>query len=522
MSHLEKACEKADLRACASLAEAFVATKTGADRAEGLARRACDGGVARGCSVLADLAKRGQTKQAGTSDETVLLQKACDGGELAACVKLAERLTAAEPGKAASVLQRACDTSSFAPSDLTKLIAERVVARTGAVDTGPVGARTVSIADLSAAGSTGSGSGGLGLGGTGGANPGAGGGLAGIGGGSTGGGSTGSGSESRSNSFDDGIDRGRSGTGMILVRLLKRDAVDVNRAMDRADAGEPTGEDQQAGCIPLGEMHEKGIGFPVDPGVAERFYGMACSHTDGRGCARLGALEERAKKKDRSKVSAFYARACELQDAEGCVKAGTLAAASSNKDEAADSFELACDLGSVEGCLRAGMMNEGDRHYVHALELFDKGCETKDAKLCAAAAKLRPRVDAAEAAAAKRRPASSGSGRVDVPKGDAIIGAVSASVPVEKPERTVARLRPRVRACYQRGLYEDPTMTKGALVIIAKLDPTGTVSSADVTGNIGLSQGIAQCVAGVVKRATFSPPSGGGSTLRIPILFVQK
>jgi hypothetical protein len=62
----------------------------------------------------------------------------------------------------------------------------------------------------------------------------------------------------------------------------------------------------------------------------------------------------------------------------------------------------------------------------------------------------------------------------------------------------------------------------GKVVITAKVGPNGEVSSADVTSNSGLSPGVASCIAGVVKRAQFNAPGGGGSTLNIPVTFVQQ
>src|SRR4029078_6377625 len=60
------------------------------------------------------------------------------------------------------------------------------------------------------------------------------------------------------------------------------------------------------------------------------------------------------------------------------------------------------------------------------------------------------------------------------------------------------------------------------VLISAKVGPNGEVSSADVASNTGLSPTVASCIAGVVKRATFSAPGGGGSTLQIPVTFVQQ
>lgn len=111
--------------------------------------------------------------------------------------------------------------------------------------------------------------------------------------------------------------------------------------------------------------------------------------------------------------------------------------------------------------------------------------------------------------------------KVEGPKGDAAIGGTTATVPISDADRVVAGLRPRFRACYNTGLQSDPSMA-GKVLISTKVGPNGEVESANVVQNTGLSPGVAQCIAGVVKRAQFSPPGGGGSTLQIPVTFVQQ
>lgn len=111
--------------------------------------------------------------------------------------------------------------------------------------------------------------------------------------------------------------------------------------------------------------------------------------------------------------------------------------------------------------------------------------------------------------------------KVEGPKGDAQISGSSATVPISDADRVIAGLRPRFRQCYQTGLNSDPSMS-GKVVITAKVGPNGEVSDANVSSNTGLSQGVASCIANVVKRAQFNPPGGGGSTLNIPVTFVQQ
>lgn len=106
------------------------------------------------------------------------------------------------------------------------------------------------------------------------------------------------------------------------------------------------------------------------------------------------------------------------------------------------------------------------------------------------------------------------------PTAVAQVGTTVASMPVPNADGTVAALRNRFRSCYQTGLLTDSTMS-GKVVISAKVGPNGEVSSSDIASISGLSPAVGQCIAGVVKRATFSAPGGGGATVQIPVTFVQ-
>lgn len=111
--------------------------------------------------------------------------------------------------------------------------------------------------------------------------------------------------------------------------------------------------------------------------------------------------------------------------------------------------------------------------------------------------------------------------KVAGPTGVAQVGGSTATVPISDADRVIAGLRGRFRNCYQQGLNSDPGMS-GKVLISARVGPNGEVQSADIASNSGLSPTVASCIAGVVKRATFSAPGGGGSTLQIPVTFVQQ
>lgn len=117
---------------------------------------------------------------------------------------------------------------------------------------------------------------------------------------------------------------------------------------------------------------------------------------------------------------------------------------------------------------------------------------------------------------------SAGGGRdVGGPKGDAQVGGHSATVPVSGADRVIAGLRGRFRACYQTGLSSDPSMS-GKVVMSTKVGPNGEVSSVSPASNSGLSDAVVQCIARAIRNAQFDAPGGSGSTITIPVTFVQQ
>jgi hypothetical protein len=154
---------------------------------------------------------------------------------------------------------------------------------------------------------------------------------------------------------------------------------------------------RHAGCVPLAELNEKGKGIAADPARAEMLYVAACGYGDGRGCTRLAAITAKKPKVDRALVGAYYGRACQLDDVDGCLKAARLSEASTNA------------------------RTDRDRRRAPA----------------GVRARLRGRVLAV--------------GREDG-------RAIEASSPVPDIDRVMHGLRPRLRACSQRGLAENPTI----------------------------------------------------------------
>jgi Ca-activated chloride channel family protein len=106
-------------------------------------------------------------------------------------------------------------------------------------------------------------------------------------------------------------------------------------------------------------------------------------------------------------------------------------------------------------------------------------------------------------------------------KGNASVGGAAVSGgTVSNAARVVAGMRAGFRACFQRGLAEDPTLQGGSLRLTINVAVDGTVRSATpgaVTGNLPAS--VVGCVVGRAIRAQFDAPEGGNATITVPVTF---
>jgi hypothetical protein len=110
---------------------------------------------------------------------------------------------------------------------------------------------------------------------------------------------------------------------------------------------------------------------------------------------------------------------------------------------------------------------------------------------------------------------------VQGPAVDVRTGAPTTSGPIADAESVVASLRRRFRRCYEKGLAHDSAMS-GSVVVAAKVSPNGEVSSVDAKNVQGLSSDVVSCIEVVVRGAQFTAPHGTGSTIEIPVKFVQQ
>lgn len=105
------------------------------------------------------------------------------------------------------------------------------------------------------------------------------------------------------------------------------------------------------------------------------------------------------------------------------------------------------------------------------------------------------------------------------PTGTANVGSAAVSGgSVSNADRVVAGMRAGFRACYNRGLANNPDL-HGSVTIVARVGPNGDVVSATPQGGSTLGKEVIDCVSRRVRAAQFEPPSGGGATVVIPVTF---
>lgn len=83
------------------------------------------------------------------------------------------------------------------------------------------------------------------------------------------------------------------------------------------------------------------------------------------------------------------------------------------------------------------------------------------------------------------------------------------------------RLRPALRACYERALGHHPT-ARGTLRLVAPVGPSGRLM--DVRGPVShtLPTGLMDCLRARLTAVAFPPPEGGTATVRQDVVFLPR
>jgi len=117
----------------------------------------------------------------------------------------------------------------------------------------------------------------------------------------------------------------------------------------------------------------------------------------------------------------------------------------------------------------------------------------------------------------------SGAGaKVSGPKaGNPNVSSSVAGGAITNAARVIAAMRPAFRACFQKGLDQNPD-SQGSIRLAIKVGPGGEVSGVTATPSGNLPPGVVDCVTTRAKRAQFDPPEGGASVVNVPVTFVKQ
>lgn len=154
------------------------------------------------------------------------------------------------------------------------------------------------------------------------------------------------------------------------------------------------------------------------------------------------------------------------------------------------------------------------------------GAGTGDLKLGSGGGAIRPGMGGTLAGigSSGRTTGTEGGGtavKVAGPKGNANVGGANVSGgTVSNASRVVAGMRAGFRACYQRGLSENPDAA-GAITLTIRVGPGGEVQS--VGGSSGsLPASVVACVKARAQAAQFDAPEGGSAVISVPVTFVKQ
>lgn len=111
---------------------------------------------------------------------------------------------------------------------------------------------------------------------------------------------------------------------------------------------------------------------------------------------------------------------------------------------------------------------------------------------------------------------------VQGPKGNASVGGASVSGgAVSNAAAVVARMRAGFRACYQRGLAENPD-AQGQIRLTIRVGPGGEVAGVNAVPSGTLPGSVVDCVKSRASAARFDAPEGGAAAILVPVTFVKQ
>ena len=155
------------------------------------------------------------------------------------------------------------------------------------------------------------------------------------------------------------------------------------------------------------------------------------------------------------------------------------------------------------------------------------GAGTGDLKLGSGGGAIRPGMGGTLAGigSSGRTGGTEGTGtgeKVAGPKGNASVGGAAVSGgTVSNASRVVAGMRAGFRACYQRGLAENPDAA-GSIKLTIRVGAGGEVAGVTASQAGSLPASVVSCVQARAQAAQFDAPEGGSAVIAVPVTFVKQ
>ena len=149
---------------------------------------------------------------------------------------------------------------------------------------------------------------------------------------------------------------------------------------------------------------------------------------------------------------------------------------------------------------------------------------------------IRPKAATSRLMAAASQPMMAGGGlagigagggrdpapKVSGPKGSASIDSAEVTGgSIGNASRVVAGMRAGFRACYQRGLAENPD-AGGRITLIVRVAAGGEVEAVTPSPSRNLPASVIACVVARARAAQFDPPEGGSAIINVPVTFASE
>lgn len=238
---------------------------------------------------------------------------------------------------------------------------------------------------------------------------------------------------------------------------------------------------------------------------------------------------EKAEKAEKAEAPKAAGKAAGSTGAPGQMSAAQAAALSNELDQ----LEMAT-LGALssEGPATAGVLRSGEVPTSALDQAAASGAGVSaggpgSLKLGGGGGTIRPGMGGGGLATIGATGTTGGGGTGEVkkvagPKGNASVGGAAVSGgTVSNASRVVAGMRAGFRACYNRGLSENPD-AQGSIRLTIRVGPGGEVQGVTASPSGNLPGSVVSCVQSRASAAAFDPPEGGSAVIVVPVSFVKQ